>query len=190
MYSVGFSNVVQVALYNVEMRGQISDGHWENADPPNHYEKASDAEAFVASTIKQLGPTWKPLLNYGFSSPELFAVVGDRMRLIGKIAIAFPLMTADNIDRVQQLGEYVLDRNYTQVETLDAVKTKFADKDFALFGLDVMDILKVRTLPGLVAAYEYILSMPLDNKLLKQELREMSAIFSGKYQAKILKQAA
>ena len=36
-YVIGFANQAQVILYMCELCGQISDGHWENSKPYDHW---------------------------------------------------------------------------------------------------------------------------------------------------------
>jgi hypothetical protein len=74
---IGFRNSVQVVLWNDELRGQISDGYWENARPHNHYKDVSSA---VAYTGPGLGPQgfW-PRRAYNLAAPDLIECVGDRM---------------------------------------------------------------------------------------------------------------
>lgn len=68
---------VQKVLFEKELRGQISDGAWENASPINHWEPWSACKVEVVGN----GPTGRNFdvkkANYRFTS--IVPVVGDRM---------------------------------------------------------------------------------------------------------------
>ena len=81
---VGFRNKVQVALYNEELKGQISDGLWENSRPSNHYKQPTRAKVFVAKQDVELGPNFLPDRAYNFASPLLIEYVGDRMLAVAQ----------------------------------------------------------------------------------------------------------
>lgn len=80
-----FSNPVQVALYEEELKGQISDGMWENSTPHDHYKVMCNAKARVAAPGERTGCVgfW-PKRYYGFSSKFLYECVGDRMLEIAR----------------------------------------------------------------------------------------------------------
>lgn len=48
----------QVAIYRDELRGQLSDGMWENARPFNHWEKICDAEVTWSKNPEDWGRLW------------------------------------------------------------------------------------------------------------------------------------
>lgn len=41
MKKINFKNRNQVALYEMELKGQLSDGYWENSRPRNHCGKTN-----------------------------------------------------------------------------------------------------------------------------------------------------
>ncbi len=74
-------NLAQAVLYEQELKGQISDGNWENASPEHHWHRMCDAQSEV-STMEDgsdLGPNFSPVRRYNFADKELLEVVGDRM---------------------------------------------------------------------------------------------------------------
>jgi len=88
---VRFRNVVQVALYECELKGQISDGNWENSTPFNHWQDPCDAMAVVGKPGESLGPVgFRPRRNYGFGSTFLVECVGSRMLFYARAVQAFP----------------------------------------------------------------------------------------------------
>jgi len=76
MNEIKFRNQAQVILYEEELKGQISDGNWENSRPHNHWRVMCDA---VASVGEPLGCNFKPLRDYDFDDEELVEDVGYRM---------------------------------------------------------------------------------------------------------------
>lgn len=73
------ANEAQKVLFDSELSGQISDGHWENASPHDHWKPWADAEVVVAPD-HQLGRTfYARKSNYNFLAADLLEVVADRM---------------------------------------------------------------------------------------------------------------
>jgi hypothetical protein len=60
----------QKLLYDNELCGQISDGHWENAIPSNHYHIMCDAEIIVAKPDEKIGANFTPKRRYNFANNE------------------------------------------------------------------------------------------------------------------------
>lgn len=89
--------LVQAALFEQEIRGQLSDGAWENTRPDNHWQNWSEARVKVDPN--DIGRNfWVVKDNYSLTT--LIEYVGDRMIAYAKAAIAFPelvkeLMEAD-----------------------------------------------------------------------------------------------
>lgn len=74
---IRFRTQDQVNLWNNEITGQLSDGHWENAIPNDHWKVWCDAEA-VVDTEKQ-GVNFWPKKKYNLLATELLEVIGNRM---------------------------------------------------------------------------------------------------------------
>lgn len=88
-----WENERQAALWTYELSGQVSDGHWENSRPYNHWERPCYAKVIVGDLITP-GPNWIHNRGYNFADKELVGVVGDRMKTIVKFAVAFPQWVA------------------------------------------------------------------------------------------------
>ena len=78
------ANIAQKALLECELQGQISDGHWENSRPYNHWINWCRAKVFVAP--EDLGLNFWPMRFYDFLSEELLKVVRTRMILYVRLA--------------------------------------------------------------------------------------------------------
>lgn len=82
-----YVQTIEQAAAWLELDGQISDGHWENARPHRHWEVWCDAEVRVASPDQPAGRTFRAIKdNYNLAAPALLEVVGLRMLGIVRIA--------------------------------------------------------------------------------------------------------
>lgn len=80
MTKLYLANAVQVAIFECEIKGQLSDGHWENARPINHWKFWYGATAVVAEDPSLVGRDfWVKRDSYSLTSPELLDVVAGRM---------------------------------------------------------------------------------------------------------------
>lgn len=84
-----FANNIQKALWENELRGQISDGVWENSRPHDHYKVWCSAKVEVAKAGEQTGRNfWAQKDNYNLLAPVEY--VGDQMLVIAGLAEMFP----------------------------------------------------------------------------------------------------
>jgi len=113
--TIYFENAVQVALYKCELSGQISDGHWENSRPLDHWKIMCDAwvgvERISATDPKYdrpAGINFQPKRRYNFAAPELLEVVGQRMlhyARLAKAGVSVELIDAMDCTVLDLMGE-------------------------------------------------------------------------------------
>lgn len=84
--TITFENIEQAAIFELELKGQISDGHWEN-DASSNYRTWCDANVEVSDDEDDLGRNFYVSKNLGFGSKRLFDIVGDRMMHYGRMAL-------------------------------------------------------------------------------------------------------
>jgi hypothetical protein len=84
--TITFETITQAAIFDLELKGQISDGHWEN-DASSNYETWCDATVLVSDDEENLGRDFYVSKNLGFGSKSLFDIVGDRMAHYGRMAL-------------------------------------------------------------------------------------------------------
>lgn len=73
-------NEAQRILFEEELSGQISDGHWENSRPYDHWGPWTSAVVIVSPDGETVGRTfWAQKTAYNFTDRDLLDVVGDRM---------------------------------------------------------------------------------------------------------------
>jgi hypothetical protein len=93
---IAFRNDVQKALFDIELAGQISDGHWENASPTDHWMVWCNATTIVDKD--NVGRDFHPKRDYyGFSSPQLLDVIEGRMLAYARMTLAFGIDAATKI---------------------------------------------------------------------------------------------
>lgn len=79
-----FRTKVQATLFMLELRGQLSDGLWENLPVTKHYVPWYECEVKVGENV---GRDFEvPYASYCFNSKKLVSVVGDRMLLYARLA--------------------------------------------------------------------------------------------------------
>lgn len=86
-----FRTYTQVALWECEIKGQISDGMWENSNPSAHWKFWCDLEGTMAVDEPCVVPLDEKKYDvrktrYGLS--RLIPIIGDRMLKIGRLARA------------------------------------------------------------------------------------------------------
>lgn len=80
--TITVTSAIQAALLEEELKGQISDGMWENTNPRNHWQRPCNATVVVGSAP---GHNFRLVKNnYNFASKALIDCVGDRMLAIGR----------------------------------------------------------------------------------------------------------
>jgi len=92
-------NIAQKVLWEQELSGQISDGHWENSTPNSHWKPWCSAQVVVDP--EHVGRDfWAQRESYNFSDKRLLDVVSDRMleyvrRLTGDASYDMKQLRAD-----------------------------------------------------------------------------------------------
>ncbi len=88
MAAITFRTAVQAALFEHEIKGQISDigGHWENAGPRDHWRPWCEAEVKVGPNVGRDFPVRRA--KYALASRELLSAVEKRMLGIARLTIA------------------------------------------------------------------------------------------------------
>ncbi len=87
MSTLAFRTEVQKALWDCEIAGQISDGHWENSSPHDHWKSWCRAEIIVdPSNIGRDFFVYRDA--YCLASKQLLDVVGERMLIWARLTLA------------------------------------------------------------------------------------------------------
>jgi DNA-binding Lrp family transcriptional regulator len=88
--TIAFRNEVQVALWSIELEGQISDGNWENSRPFDHYTPWMQCTVIVdPSNLGRSFPARRD--RYNFTEPRLLDVVGERMLKYARLTLKYGL---------------------------------------------------------------------------------------------------
>lgn len=106
MSTLFLRTIEQVALFKMELSGQISDGHWENSRPHDHWQQWCRAEVKVAPTGTKPGRNfWAKRETYGLTSSQLLSVVGGRMLGQVRLTQQFGLKAAEEMESCLGCGE-------------------------------------------------------------------------------------
>jgi hypothetical protein len=104
MRYIRLATTIQALLFNLELKGQVSDGYWENAKPRDHYKAVCAAEVVVDPD--NVGLDFYPSRRYNFTSPQLIEYVGDRMQQYILLAKKYPTLSATSL-RHTDSGEWI-----------------------------------------------------------------------------------
>jgi hypothetical protein len=78
------TSAVQAALFEYEIKGQLSDGAWENARPLDHWHDWTNVTVVVGG---HPGRNFYPNKTTYDLEGQLVLVVGDRMRALARLAM-------------------------------------------------------------------------------------------------------
>jgi hypothetical protein len=123
-------NARQAALFELELKGQISDGMWENTANTS-WEMWCDAEAIV--NPDNVGRNFHPRKdNFQLNSSDLLSCVGPRMLMYARLGAEF---TLDEVRLLDNLFDW--DGNFTGAPTYpgpyyDKVRAEVAKLDEAV----------------------------------------------------------
>jgi len=100
--TIWFRTEDQRNLFMNEIKGQISDGQWENARPHNHWQMWCDADVKVDPANP--GRNFYPIRTcYNLVAPDLLSVIGQRMIVQVKLGRAFG---TENVNLMEKLFEF------------------------------------------------------------------------------------
>lgn len=155
-------NVAQRVLFVHELCGQLSDGHWENSRPSDHWEPWCDAVVIVDPA--NVGREFHVRRDtYDFTSRDLLDVVGNRMVNYVRLAHAFGDCHVELLSRLLDL-----DGNYRGIPTFtgeyhDKVRARLAEW--------------MANRPGLLEAVQLALNSSVYGvKQLRADLRDLKQI--------------
>lgn len=84
--TLAFPTHLMAVLFSAEISGQISDGHWENAVPHNHWKPWCDAEVIV-DRDNPGRDFYAGRDKYDLLSPKFLQVCEPRMLVLGRLAL-------------------------------------------------------------------------------------------------------
>ena len=143
MSTLAFRSNSQVALFKYELRGQISDGHWENSRPNDHYKPWCTCEVIVDPV--NLGKDfYAQRESYNFSSKELLEVVGERMLYKARLAYTMGYDILKHINWKIENGKLRVPEKPDPSQTNDY----YAEEYDAIMALPIEQINEVLADPG------------------------------------------
>jgi hypothetical protein len=81
-----FRTLEQATLFEMEISGQLSDGHWENHEPHQHWQPWCDAKIEVGPNVGRDFNVYEGGDDYDLTDSSLMGVVGYRMRVFVRFA--------------------------------------------------------------------------------------------------------
>jgi hypothetical protein len=96
-------NKAQKILFDLELSGQISDGHWENAKPMSHHMAFRDSEVVVAQPGEAPGINFYLRRRYDFANGDLLECVGQRMLAYVRLGTFFSHEEVEDLDTLGEL---------------------------------------------------------------------------------------
>ena len=119
-------NFSQIALWQHEILGQLSDGAWENTRPDDHWEFWHDCEVKQGQVHLELGSSGRrPKKNgYNLITP-LIDVIGDRMIKIGRLGKALGTFLSEQQGHA---AEYIPTEKTTLEQAISTAPYDFAKK--------------------------------------------------------------
>jgi len=171
-YKVGFENKAQVILFETELKGQLSDGYWENARPLDHWKTICSAKAYVAENKSQVGANFICRRKYDFAAKALLDAVGDRMLHFVKFYTLFPDIdpTYACYHDFDCLSDHEFIENlfrFSENEKYYSERLKF-----------IRETLNVYTKEDFFSLHNKIKNVNYDMKMLRKDLRRMKEIIN------------
>jgi len=112
MNTIRVRNFEQKVLLDLELKGQISDGNWENSAPFDHWKAPCHAEVIVDPS--NIGVNFHLMRKYDFTSADLLSVVRTRMITYVRLARAFGIEDAHQLEHLYE----TIDENCKAVDTV------------------------------------------------------------------------
>jgi hypothetical protein len=118
-------NIEQAACM-LELDGQISDGHWENARPYDHWRVWTSAKVVV--NPDNVGRNfYAEKSNYNLSDKTLLDIVGRRMLGIVRIARKFGIEVASTLEHAVSCDDGLLEDSKHTLAKLDLAGVSYED---------------------------------------------------------------
>lgn len=134
MATLYVETTAQKVLLDLELKGQISDGNWENATPHGHFKPWCNAEVVVSS--EKIGRDFYAQKdNYNFACSDLLECVGDRMLQYVRAARVY------GIENAYVVVNYGMGCTY-EGKHYDEIRAKLATMDLS----KLAEVLKDETL--------------------------------------------
>ena len=153
---LNFRNEVQRTLFMVELRGQISDGAWENSRPYEHWRYWTGIEVGVDPS--NLGRNFYVVKdNYNFTDSGMLAVIGERMCYFAALAkkgydagVIYKLGDYDNYYAKGHTDEYwrkkdaLMKEVFGNYENLCREREGYSEKELRKELRDMKEIIRMR----------------------------------------------
>lgn len=135
------------AIFEQEVKGQLSDGMWENAAPEDHWEFWSGLEVkrgLEGEDRVETDCAWR-CKKTGYNIAGLYEYVGERMLAIGRFARATQRVDSDRdgayLEHVKDMTDFILKRQGSDWIASHLNKISFEDaEEYFLTDYDMSDL--------------------------------------------------
>lgn len=110
-HTIVFETVTQAAIFEVELKGQISDGHWENYRQSNYQFWCGLSVQWQHNPGEPCGIFPLPGRVLRFDDPALYNIVGDRMTRVGRLALMGQALDVEPLRFAQTMEDVLIERN-------------------------------------------------------------------------------
>lgn len=174
---IRFANHAQEVLMECELKGQISDGRWENSRPYNHWQAICNAKithAFDATNDHALvGKNFHPSRKYNFTDKDLLDCVANRMIGFVKFYTAFPNVSyVHHWDFEFERSAHEITENVIRYMKGGAAYTTEKAKR-------IMYTVGATTIDELTEAMQKVDQVEYTMKMLRKDLNEMKTIVNS-----------
>ncbi len=178
---IRFANAAQATLFECELKGQISDGYWENSRPYDHWKIMRDAKvthAFHADPDGAVvGKNFRPKRKYNFNSKSLVDCVGKRMIAFVKFYTAFPNISFDNHwdfefdESAQEITAKVISYLKEDPTKMRGYYNEIATR--------TMNALSAKTVDEVAEMMKTVDAVEYNMKMLRKDLKQMSELVNA-----------
>lgn len=171
-------NIRQAVLFSQEISGQLSDGHWENTRPIDHWEVWCEASRVGNLLIDSTNPgrtqSWVRKDNYALTNKDLLECVGGRMIAYVKIAMW--------LKSIGWSDDEILVDHYGEDDVLNALEYLFNDdgqyvdrvENISTYGIDKINAVCKKFKIALLALEAWCRTCSYNTDTLKKDLRALS----------------
>lgn len=170
--TIRVENFEQKALLDLELTGQISDGHWENAKPFDHWMPWCHLDTIVDPS--NTGIDFWPKRSYDFAAYDLLKVVRTRMILYVRLARHFGIELAKDLEKCFE----TIDENCNAMPSIELLKEcpdyaeEITKQIFETRRKELEDIAAFPIKSSSTAPFSYVYTL----KMLNKDLAALSRI--------------
>jgi len=172
-------------LFLYELRGQLSDGYWENSRPNNHWKWVSLATVQQDQTCDKefdiISPIFYINRKYNFNNKQLIDIVGERMLAYVRLGMCRGFKAAAHAEDIVRIQDFISGAGADIAAGRDPNKSYWCTTLQRI--KEMLDMPEQQNYVALNCAAQIVVkemeSMPYTLKDLRADLREMSDLVNS-----------